>query len=119
MLTFSDIKKYFPEDLLVALSDDMDMEIPNEELINKLVEDGYSTVNAAIAITDEEVKKKAVAEYVMADLYERRGMIERSEFHFKKMVSIIKMPEIKRESGGLSAPAVSSLPLPDHNYGEW
>lgn len=89
-MTIGEVKKYFPQDLLTALSDDLEVGLPNDELLNMYIQDAEKFIDSITTISDPELKDIHIAEYVIFRLYERLGYQEQAKAYYERLVDSLR-----------------------------
>ena len=90
MIDVNKIKLLLPDNVLVALTDDMDSGTINENLVNELINDGYNFVQGVAPKINEELKDEIVKNYVLSYLYAYAGLEEKAEKYQQLCLTMLK-----------------------------
>jgi len=95
-MTVDEIMLRFPQDILTALSDDIEAGIPNSELIEMYIADAEKYIKSfAPDISDEQIDI-LVPTYVIQRLYERLGYMEKARDYKEQLDKDILLLTTKR-----------------------
>jgi len=93
-MTVSDIKTYFPPDILNALADDNEDSYADDTVIQRYIDDALPVIQAINpdldATSDANLVRTLTAKYVIKELYSRFGLRENATSAHEEFVDLLE-----------------------------
>lgn len=88
MITWDDLKVYVPQDILVALTDDLKTGVIDKCILDNFIAEAYNFLPAEVHKTQDA--KLFVNYYVLTRLYERYGYLEQAKYYKEQANNLLK-----------------------------
>jgi len=108
-MTISDIKIYFPPDILNALTDDNEDNLADNSVLQRYIDDAWpviSSINPDLNVTDDaNLIRSLTAKYVIKELYARFGLMESATAAHAQFIDLLK------RATGISSQSIEENPV--------